>query len=140
MSKTSFKVLDTEELEQIKKEEFIKYFLRIVSDEPDEYDDFFSLILLNDYFKINIDLDRLLKLLKPLIKDKDTDITLLKQEIFNEYDMSFVHLNEKPERLTGNLYIKSYLTEQDKEDNIITLSTNFFKVKLNPDNETHIIF
>lgn len=140
MSKTSFKVLDTEELEQIKKEEFIKYFLRIVSDEPDEYDDFFSLILLNDYFKINIDLDRLLKLLKPLIKDKDTDITLLKQEIFNEYDMSFVHLNEKPERLTGDLYIKSYLTEQDKEDNIITLSTNFFKVKLNPDNETHIIF
>ena len=71
------KVLDTEEIQDLKKKEIIRYYMRIVEQEPEEHDEFFDGILTNDYFRIKIDLNRLLKLLKTLVVDKTTDIRFL---------------------------------------------------------------
>lgn len=141
----SRKVLDTEEVAQITKKETIRYFMRIIEEEPEEHDEFFDNILINDYFKIKIDLLRLLKLLKPLIKDKTTNIRILENEIFDSENLAFVDDTKGKEvaKDSGDLYIRTSFTPKHKEEtqkNKITLYTNLFKVKLDPDNPVHLVF
>ena len=139
------KVLDTEEIEDLKKKETIRYFMRLVEEEPEEYDEFFDGILTNDYFRIKIDLNRLLKLLKTLVADKSTDVRLLENEIFLSQNLAFVDSTKGKEvaKGSGDLYLRTYFTPKHKEEtlkNEITLYTNLFKVKLNPENPTHLTF
>ena len=139
------KVLDTEEVEDLKKKEIIRYYMRIVEQEPEDHDEFFDGILTNDYFRIKIDLNRLLKLLKTLVADKTTDIRLLENEIFGSENLAFVDSTKGKEvaKGSGDLYVRTYFTPKHKEEtlkNEITLYTNLFKVKLNPENPTHLTF
>ena len=139
------KVLDTEEVEDLKKKEIIRYYMRIVEQEPEDHDEFFDGILTNDYFRIKIDLNRLLKLLKTLVADKTTDIRLLENEIFGSEELAFVDSTKGKEvaKGSGDLYVRTYFTPKHKEEtlkNEITLYTNLFKVKLNPENPTHLTF
>ena len=139
------KVLDTNEVEDLKKKETIRYYMRIVEQEPEEHDEFFDSILTNDYFRIKIDLNRLLKLLKTLVADKTTDIRLLENEIFESENLAFVDSTKGKEVAegSGDLYVRTYFTPKHKEEtlkNQITLYTNLFKVKLNPENPTNLRF
>jgi hypothetical protein len=139
------KILDTKDIAEITKKETIRYFMRIVEEEPEEHDDFFDIILENDYFKIKIDLIRLLKLLKPLITDKGTKIRMLENEVFYSEDLAFVDLTKGKEvvKNSGDLYIRTFFTpihEEETKKNIITLYTNLFKVKLDPENPIHVTF
>jgi hypothetical protein len=139
------KVLDTEEIEDLKKKETIRYFMRLVEEEPEEHDEFFDSILTNEYFKIKIDLNRLLKLLKSLIADKSTDVRLLENEIFASEKLAFVDSTKGKtvKKETGDLFIRTNFTPKHREETVknqITLYTNFFKVKLNPENPTHSVF
>ena len=139
------KILDTKDIAEISKKETIRYFMRIVEEEPEEHDDFFDIILENDYFKIKIDLIRLLKLLKPLITDKGTKIRMLENEVFYSEDLAFVDLTKGKEvvKNSGDLYIRTFFTpihEEETKKNIITLYTNLFKVKLDPENPIHVTF
>ena len=139
------KILDTKDIAEITKKETIRYFMRIVEQEPEDHDDFFDIILENDYFKVKIDLIRLLKLLKPLITDKGTNIRMLENEIFYNEDLAFVDLTKGKEvvKNSGDLYIRTFFTpihEEETKKNIITLYTNLFKVKLDPENPIHLTF
>lgn len=139
------KVLDEDEIKDLTKKETIRYFMRIVEQEPEEHDRFFDYILENDYFKIKINLNRLLKLLKPLIDDKDTKISLLENEIFAVKEIAFVDITKGKEvaKDSGDLYIRTFFTPKHLEEtkkNIITLYTNLFKVKLDPNNPIHLVF
>ena len=139
------KVLDTEEIQELKKIETIRYYMRIVEEEPEEHDEFFDNILTNEYFKIKIDLNRLLKLLKSLIADKSTDVRLLENEIFASEKLAFVDSTKGKtvKKETGDLFIRTNFTPKHREETVknqITLYTNFFKVKLNPENPTHSVF
>ena len=139
------KILDTKDIAEITKKETIRYFMRIVEQEPEDHDDFFDIILENDYFKVKIDLIRLLKLLKPLITDKGTNIRMLENEIFYSEDLAFVDLTKGKEvvKNSGDLYIRTFFTpihEEETKKNIITLYTNLFKVKLDPENPIHLTF
>lgn len=139
------KVLNTDEVEDLKKKETIRYYMRIVEEEPEEHDEFFDGILTNDYFSIKIDLNRLLKLLKTLVADKTTDIRLLENEIFGSENLAFVDSTKGKEvaKGSGDLYVRTYFTPKHKQEtlkNEITLYTNLFKVKLNPENPTNLTF
>ena len=139
------KILDTKDIAEITKKETIRYFMRIVEQEPEDHDDFFDIVLENDYFKVKIDLIRLLKLLKPLITDKGTNIRMLENEIFYNEDLAFVDLTKGKEvvKNSGDLYIRTFFTpihEEETKKNIITLYTNLFKVKLDPENPIHLTF
>lgn len=139
------KILDTKDIAEITKKETIRYFMRIVEQEPEDHDDFFDIVLENDYFKVKIDLIRLLKLLKPLITDKGTNIRMLENEIFYSEDLAFVDLTKGKEvvKNSGDLYIRTFFTpihEEETKKNIITLYTNLFKVKLDPENPIHLTF
>lgn len=139
------KVLDEDQIKDLTKKETIRYFMRIVEQEPEEHDRFFDYILTNDYFKIKINLKRLLKLLKPLVDDKDTKISLLENEIFAVNEIAFVDMTKGEEvaKDSGDLYIRTFFTPKHLEEtkkNIITLYTNLFKVKLDPNNPIHLVF
>jgi len=139
------KVLDEDEIKDLTKKETIRYFMRIVEQEPEEHDRFFDYILDNDYFRIKINLNRLLKLLKPLVDDKDTKISLLENEIFAVNELAFVDITKGKEvaKDSGDLYIRTFFTPKHLEEtkkNIITLYTNLFKVKLDPNNPIHLVF
>ena len=148
------KTLDDNEMNELLRREHLKNFYYSLMEDP-KLKDWYKVTLYEDYNKIKANCKKLIELIKPLIKDADTDITILKndddiyamEEIIlkpNEYFVYNGTINQgqtnQRQEFICDLYLRNYIPENDRKKNRIVLLTNLFKVTLNPDNPVHLTF
>ena len=148
------KTLNVEDMEGLVRREHLKNFYYSLMEDPN-LKDWYKVTLFEDYQKIKANCKKLIELIKPLIKDPETDITILKddddiyamEELVLNRQEYFVYngtINEgqpnQREEFICDLYLRNYIPENDRKKNRIVLLTNLFKVTLNPDNPVHLTF
>ena len=148
------KTLNVEDMEGLLRREHLKNFYYSLMEDPN-LKDWYKVTLYEDYQKIKANCKKLIELIKPLIKDPETNITILnndddiyamEQIVLNrqEYFVYKGTINEgqpnQREEFICDLYLRNYIPENDRKTNRIVLLTNLFKVTLNPDNPVHLTF
>ena len=148
------KTLNVEDMEGLVRREHLKNFYYSLMEDPN-LKDWYKVTIYEDYQKIKANCKKLIELIKPLIKDPETDITILNndddiyamEELVLNRQEYFVYngtINEgqpnQREEFICDLYLRNYIPENDRKKNRIVLLTNLFKVTLNPDNPTHLTF
>ena len=148
------KTLNVEDMEGLVRREHLKNFYYSLMEDPN-LKDWYKVTIYEDYQKIKANCKKLIELIKPLIKDPETDITILKddddiyamEELVLNRQEYFVYngtINEgqpnQREEFICDLYLRNYIPENDRKKNRIVLLTNLFKVTLNPDNPVHLTF
>ena len=148
------KTLNVEDMEGLVRREHLKNFYYSLMEDPN-LKDWYKVTIYEDYQKIKANCKKLIELIKPLIKDPETDITILNndddiyamEELVLNRQEYFVYngtINEgqpnQREEFICDLYLRNYIPENDRKKNRIVLLTNLFKVTLNPDNPVHLTF
>jgi len=139
------------ELKRLVKNQHIKNFYYTLQEDPSVYE-WYRVILQEDFESVFVYNKKLVELLKPLTKDKTTNISFLEDEevemalkimdadpfVFKDI-INFGKDNEREEFIV-KLYIRNYIPEREMQKPTITLLTNLFKVELDPLNSTHATF
>ena len=143
--------LGEDELKRLVKNQHIKNFYYTIQEDPTVYE-WYRIILHEDFQSVFVYSKKLVELLKPLTKDKTTNIRFLEDEhvemtlkIMDADPFVFkdiVNLGKDNEReeFIVKLYIRNYIPEREMLKPTITLLTNLFKVELDPLNPTHATF
>ena len=121
------KTLDDNEMNELLRREHLKNFYYSLMEDP-KLKDWYKVTLYEDYNKIKANCKKLIELIKPLIKDPDTDITILKNDddIYameniilkpNEYFVYNGTINQgqtnQRQEFICDLYLRNYIPEND---------------------------
>ena len=140
-----------DELKRLVKNQHVKNFYYTIQEDPTVYE-WYRVILHEDFQSVFVYSKKLVELLKPLTKDKTTNISFLEDEsveialkimdadpfVFKDI-INFGKDNEREEFIV-KLYIRNYIPEREMLKPTITLLTNLFKVELDPLNPAHATF